>query len=126
MARYTVEMQEKQATGFFLETLIIVAVLGALLTVAIPQVARMIGKAEAGSQDAELRNIQTAVVEMLYDSPSGTLEAVGPTADISKVCTSDSPPLLLTDYLHGLEDGLLQSGCSYIFTVDGTVKQILP
>ena len=119
-------MQDKQAAGFFLEICIIVAVLGALATVAIPQVARMIGKAEAGAQDSEFHNIQTAVVEMLYDSSAGTLEAVGPTTDMSGVCTSDTPPLVLTDYLHGLDAGLLKSGCYYVFTVNGTVMQILP
>ena len=119
-------MQDKQATGFFLEIFIIVTVLATLATAAIPQVVRMIGKAEAGSQDTEFHNIQTAVVEMLYDSSTGTLEAMGPTADMSKVRTSDSPPLLLTDYLHGLEAGSLKLGCSYVFTVDGTVMQILP
>jgi type II secretory pathway pseudopilin PulG len=126
MARYSVNMQEKQAAGFFLEICIFVALLATLLAVAIPQVGRMVGKAEAGAQESEFHNIQTAVVEMLYDSPSGTLEPVGPTADMSKVRTSDSPPLVLTDYLHGPEAGLLQSGRSYIFTVDGTVIQVLP
>jgi len=119
-------MQEKNTAGFFLEILIVVAVLGALITVAIPQITRMIDKAEAESQESELRNIQTAVVEMLYDSPSGALEAVGPTADMSEVRTSDLPPLVLTDYLQSPENGLLQSGSSYIFNVDGTVIQALP
>jgi len=100
--------------------------LGTLASVAIPQVVRMIGKAEAGAQESEFHNIQTAVVEMLYDSLSGDLEAVGPTADMSKVRTSDTPPLFLTDYLHGLEADLLKSGCQYVFTIDGAVMQILP
>ncbi len=119
-------MQDKQATGFFLEICIIVAVFSALAAVAIPQVARMIGKAEAGAQDSEFHNIQTAVVEMLCDSSAGTLEAVGPTTDMSEVCTSDTPPLFLAVYLHGLDADLLKSGCHYIFTVNGTVMQILP
>jgi len=49
----------------------------------------MIGKAEEGSQETEFRNIQTAVVEMLYDSPSGMMGPVGPTADMSEVRSGD-------------------------------------
>ena len=119
-------MQEKKAAGIFLEIFIVMAILGALFAIAIPRVGQMIHKAEATSQESELQNIQTAVIEMLYDSTTGTLEPVGPTADMSEVRTSDTPPLVLADYLLGLDGGSLNSRCNYTFAADGTVTQILP
>jgi len=118
-------MQEKKATGFFLEIFLVMSILGSLLAVAVPSVSRMIDKAGVASQDSELHNIQTAVMEMLYDSTTGTMEPVGPTTDMSEVQTSDTPPLVLTDYLLFLDDGSLNSGCSYRFAPDGQVTQIM-
>jgi len=119
-------MQEKKAAGIFLEIFIVMAILGTLLAIAIPRVGQMIHKAEATSQESELQNIQTAVIEMLYDSTTGTLEPVGPTADMSEVRTSDTPPLVLADYLLGLDGGSLNSRCNYTFAADGRITQILP
>jgi type II secretory pathway pseudopilin PulG len=119
-------MQEKQVAGFFLEIFIVVAILGTLSAIAIPRVGQMIHKAGVTTQESELQNIQTAVIEMMYDSNTGTLEPVGPTADMSEVRTSDMPPLVLKDYLLGQHSGLLKSGCTYTFTADGNVTQILP
>ena len=120
------KMQEKNVAGIFLEILVIVAILGTLSAVAIPSLEKMFGKGEAESRDLELRNIQTAVTEMLYDSSTGTLKPVGPTGDMGLVITSDTPPLVLTDYLQGLEGSRLRTDCTYNFTTDGTVMQVLP
>lgn len=119
-------MQEKQATGIFLELFIVVAILGTLSAIAIPHVGQMVHKAGVTSQESELHNIQAAVIEMIYDSNTGTLKPVGPTADMSEVRTSDTPPLVLKDYLLGQDSDLLKSGCTYTFTADGEVTQILP
>lgn len=119
-------MQEKQAAGLFLEVFIVVAILGTLSAIAIPRVGEMINKAGVGSQESELHNIQTAVIAMLCDSTTGTVEPVGPTDDMSEVCTSDTPPLVLADYLTGLDGGSLNTGCNYTFAADGTVTQIPP
>ncbi len=119
-------MQEKQAAGFFLEVLIVVAILGTLSAIAIPRVGQMIHETEATSQESELHNIQTAVIEMLCDSTTGTLEPVGPTDDMSEVRTSDTSPLVLADYLLGLDGGSLNTGCNYTFAADGTATQVLP
>jgi type II secretory pathway pseudopilin PulG len=119
-------MQQKQLAGFFLEIFVVVAILGTLAAVAIPHVVQMVSKADTVSHQSEFQNIQTAVVEMLYDSVTGILEPVGPTTDMNEVRTSDDPPLVLTDYLSGPETGSLSSGCYYVFTADGTVMQILP
>jgi len=120
-------MQERQTAGLFLEIFVAMAILGVLSAIAIPHVGEMINKSKVESWEVELRNIQTAVTEMLYDSKTGTLEPVGPTDDMSQVHTTDTPPLILTDYLQRMGDNSkVKSGCSYIFAANGTVTQILP
>jgi type II secretory pathway pseudopilin PulG len=120
-------MQERQTAGLFLEIFVVMAILGVLSAIAIPHVGQMINKSKFESQEAELHNIQTAVTEMLYDSKTDTLEPVGPTDDMSQVHTTDTPPLVLTDYLQGMgDDPIVKSGCSYIFSANSTVRQILP
>lgn len=119
-------MQEKQAAGLFLEVFVVVAILGTLSAIAIPRVGEMINKAEVGSQESELHNIQTAVISMLCDSTTGTLVPVGPTDDMSEVRTSDTPPLILADYLLDKYGGSSNTGCNYTFAADGAVEQVLP
>jgi hypothetical protein len=119
-------MQEKQATLFFLELLIIVFVLGFLSTAAIPHAGRMIQESKAMSREAELQNIQAAVIKMLDDSAAGKLESIGPIVDISIVHTRDVPPLVLKNYLSGKKDSSIKSGCAYGFAADGTILQIMP
>lgn len=119
-------MQERQATGLFLEIFVVMAILGILSAIAIPHVGQMINKSKVESREVELHNIHTAVTEMLYDSPTRTLEPVGPTVDMSQVYTRDTPPLVLSDYLLGLNGNSLKLSCSYIFNADGTVTQVLP
>jgi type II secretory pathway pseudopilin PulG len=119
-------MQERQATGLFLEIFVVMAILGILSAIAIPHVGQMINKSKVESREVELHNIHTAVTEMLYDSTTRTLEPVGPTVDMSQVHTRDTPPLVLSDYLLGLNGNSLKLSCSYIFNADGTVTQVLP
>jgi len=119
-------MQEKAGLGFFYETVAVVVILGILAAVAIPDIGRMVGKSKSESYESELHHIQTAVTQMLTDSATGALQPVGPTADMGQVKTSDTPPLVLTDYLHGLDENSVRSGCNYIFTANGTVAQMLP
>ena len=119
-------MLEKSPGIIFLEIFVVVAILGTLLAIALPGIDKMFGKGEVESRDLELHNIQTAVVEMLYDSATGMLNPVGPTADMGLVRTNDTPPLVLTDYLQGLENYRLRTDCTYNFTADGTVMQVCP
>lgn len=119
-------MLEKSPGIIFLEIFIIIAILGTLSAIALPSIGRMFGKGEVESRDLELHNIQTAVTEMLCDSTAGTLSPVGPTDDMSLVRTSDTPPLVLKDYLQGLESNQLQTDCTYNFAADGTVVQECP
>ena len=119
-------MQQKEGLGFFLEAFVILIILAVLSAIAIPNIGGMINKGKNESYDSELHNVQTAVTEMLYDSVAGTLEPVGPTANMSRVQTKDVPPLVLTDYINGLDENFIRSGCTYTYTADGTVTQTCP
>ncbi len=118
-------MQNRQGIGYFLEALVVVAMLSSLSAVAIPNIGKLVNEGKIESYDSELHNIQTAVVEMLSDSLNGALKPVGPTADMSQVQTNDTPSLVLTDYL-SLNGGWIKSGCMYTFTANGTVTQTSP
>jgi type II secretory pathway pseudopilin PulG len=112
-----------QVAGFFVVSFLVIALIGILAAIAIPNVGVMIAKSVAEDRTLELYNVQTAVNDMLYQSVSRTLQSVGPTADMSKVRTTDIDPLVLSDYLQGVK---IDTGCSYEFTADGVVVQVAP
>ena len=81
--------------GFTLiELLIVVAILGVLAAVVIPNVQRFIGAGEEEAAETELSTIQTAVVAMMVDNQLSELDitGVGETRDMNlfpDITTSD-------------------------------------
>jgi len=62
--------------GFTLiELLIVVAILGVLAAVVIPNVGRFIGRGEEEAKDTEFANVQSAVVAMMVDNGLSQLPA---------------------------------------------------
>ncbi len=94
-------MPKRGEKGFTLiELLIVVAILGVLAAVVIPNVGRFIGAGEEEAAKTELSNIQTAVVSMMVDNqistlPAGTFVLVGAATDnmsafpSTAVCATD-------------------------------------
>jgi len=67
-------MPKRGEKGFTLiELLIVVAILGVLAAVVIPNVGRFIGRGEEEAGETELSNVQSAVVAMMVDNAISTL-----------------------------------------------------
>ena len=119
-------MQRKRKIGFILEAIVVLILIAALSSIAVPQVGQMIGDEQNELHAEELNDIQGAVAEMLADSSSGILKPVGPTQDMTQVVTDDIIPLVLTNYLSNNGAIIIKSDCHYSFSFDGIVTQDCP
>ena len=117
--------------GFTLiELLIVIAILGVLAAVVIPNVGRFIGRGKTEAAATELSNLQSAVVSMMTDQDLAVLPnpQTGPTSNMSLFPDSTG-----TYILYGFLDVSTNTTVNYVvqaatkgeYTVDaqGTVTQ---
>jgi hypothetical protein len=117
-------VQHKQASVFLVGIFVALGLLGILAAVALPHASDMVYQSNAQNKEDELLHIQSAVTEMLFESPDGTLVSIGPVTDLTMVRTTDAAPLVLADFLPPEINPILDSGCLYSFTSEGLVVQL--
>jgi len=116
-------MKRKRKIAFIIEAVVVFVLIAVLASIAVPQIGQMIKNDQEELRARELADIQGAVAEMMADSPSGTLQPIGPTRDMGQVKTNDATPLVLTDYLRDNGDFVIKSDCYYTLFSDGIVTQ---
>ena len=89
--------------GFtFIEILVVVAIMGVVASIAIPNIAGFADAGEAETKDAEAASIQTAVLAMMsaagQEELNGSYAAVDTAAEVGEVAAGEES---LSDYLLG-------------------------
>ena len=122
MRKYIKKIFYGKAGFTLVEVLVVVAILAALAAVVGVNFGKYIGRGETEAYATELQNIQTAVAAMLHDSSTVQLDSAQMDIHDMDLVTADSGSLVLSNYLKRLgEDGMVLTGCTYDFTVNGTV-----
>ena len=112
--------------GFTLvEILVVVAVLAAMAVVAGVYIGKSLDDSKTEAYATELYDIRVAVSNMLHESEAGILDSAQSDISDMDLVTADSGVQVLSDYLDQIHpDGNVLTGCTYSFTVDGTVTQV--
>ena len=74
----------------FLQTLVVITILGLLSAVVIPNLGSFIGAGKVQAYGYEIHSIQTAVIAMLLDSKAGQLDGAVAATDDMDTITADS------------------------------------
>ncbi len=126
-------LPEKGEKGFTLiELLIVVAILGVLAAVVIPNVGRFIGRGEEEAAETELSNIQSAVVAMMVDAgiasftDNATLHSVGSAGATNNLVTFPQAEYSLYSNVQTNANytATNQTQGTYTVDVNGTVVQV--
>ena len=93
-------MPKSGEKGFTLiELLIVVAILGVLAAIVIPNVGRFIGRGESESAETELSNIQAAVLAMMVDNGISQFDSANltdqPAEATNNMAAFPAPPYVL-------------------------------
>ncbi|MFC2006853.1 type IV pilin protein [Chloroflexota bacterium] len=122
-------MPKRGEKGFTLiELLIVVAILGVLAAVVIPNVGRFIGRGEDEAADTELANIQAAVLAMMVDLGQSELpgDRVAGNATASMSAFPIAPYVLYGNTISGTTVNYVATDTTkgtYYIDVYGTVSQ---
>ena len=115
-------------SGFTLiELLVVVAILGAIAAVAGLSVGSYVNHSKTIAYENELSSVRTALKVMIVDSEAGELDTARSDISDMDLVTADSGAEVLSSYMVGLDsDGAVKLGCTYSFTISGTVTQMTP
>ena len=134
MRKFITLLKSNQKGFTLIELLVVIAILGVIAAVAVPNVGKFISKGKDESYNAELHNLQTAVMAMMADSNNGTLDGgTGPDGEYVGISdmddvTANGGTYILSHYMTGLNaDGTVKTDCTYLISKDGgVIRQSTP
>ena len=124
MMKYVRKLCHSEKGFTLVEILVVVSIMAALAVVVGVNIGKYIGQGETEAYATELQNMRTAVSAMIHESSTGQLDSAQTDITDMDLVTADSGALVLSNYLKILDsNGNILTGCTYSFTVDGTVTQ---